>query len=96
MRPPADHSLRKYFAVAGAADTGRFKQFRKGITQLEQEGVAQVLRSDLRGDAAPILAAVGPLQFEVASHRLEHEFGSPVRLERLAYSLAQLTRSTKR
>jgi peptide chain release factor 3 len=82
----------EHFAVARAGDAGRSKQFRRGITQLEQEGVVQVLRSDLRGDAAPVLAAVGPLQFEVAAHRLEHEFRSPVQLERLPYSLAMLTR----
>ncbi|HSK26931.1 MAG TPA: peptide chain release factor 3 [Jiangellales bacterium] len=83
----------EHFAVARAKDSGRSKQFRRGITQLEQEGVVQVLRSDLRGDAAPVLAAVGPLQFEVSAHRMEHEFRSPVQLEYLAYSLARLTRT---
>ena len=47
------------------------------------EGVVQVLRSDLRGDQAPVLAAVGPMQFEVVEHRMEHEFSAPVDLERL-------------
>ncbi len=51
---------------AAAEDSGRYKQFRRGIEQLEQEGVVQVLRSDRRGDQAPVLAAVGPMQFEVA------------------------------
>ena len=60
------------------ADSGRYKQFRRGIEQLDQEGVVQVLRSDLRGDQAPVLAAVGPMQFEVAEHRMGHEFGAPV------------------
>ena len=46
--------------MARALDSGRYKQFRRGIEQLEQEGVVQVLRSDLRGDQAPVLAAVGP------------------------------------
>ena len=36
-----------------AKDIGRYKQFRRGIEQLDQEGVVQVLRSDLRGDQAP-------------------------------------------
>ncbi len=74
-----------------AEDSGRYKQFRRGIEQLEQEGTVQVLRSDLRGDQAPVLAAVGPMQFEVASHRLAGEFGAPARLDRLPYSLARLT-----
>ena len=62
-----------------------------GIEQLDHEGVVQVLRSDLRGDQAPVLAAVGPMQFEVAEHRMGHEFGAPVTLERLDYSLARRT-----
>ena len=52
----------------------------------------QVLRSDLRGDQAPVLAAVGPMQFEVAQHRLAGEFSAPARLDRLPYSLARLHR----
>jgi hypothetical protein len=65
------------FAVARAKDPGRYKQFRRGIEQLEHEGVVQVLRSDLRGDQAPVLAAVGALQFEVAAQRLGTEFNAP-------------------
>ncbi|WP_216215695.1 peptide chain release factor 3 [Amycolatopsis aidingensis] len=75
-----------HFATARPADLSRAKQFRKGIEQLESEGVVQVLRSDLRGDAVPVFAAVGPMQFEVAAHRLEHEFKSPVKLDRLPYT----------
>src|SRR5690606_37365348 len=65
------------------------KQFRKGMAQLEQEGVVQVLVSDLRGDASPVLAAVGPLQFEVAAFRMEHEFSAPMVLETLPLSVAR-------
>lgn len=89
--PPIPSFAPEHFAVVRAADTGKAKQFRRGIEQLEQEGVVQVLRSDLRGDAAPILAAVGPLQFEVAAHRMEHEFRSRITFERLPYSLARIT-----
>jgi len=81
----------EHFAVARARDSGRYKQFRRGVHQLEQEGVVQVLRSDRRGDQAPVFAAVGPMQFEVASHRMEHEFGAPIALERLDYSVARRT-----
>jgi peptide chain release factor 3 len=90
--PPIPSFSPEHFAVARAVDSGRYKQFRRGITQLEQEGVVQVLRSDLRGDQAPVLAAVGPMQFEVATHRMRAEFGAPVRLEALRYSVARLTR----
>ncbi len=80
----------EHFVSARAADPGRAKQFRRGIAQLEQEGVVQVMVSEARGDGAPILAAVGPLQFEVATFRMQHEFNAPIRTEPLEYSLARL------
>jgi peptide chain release factor 3 len=89
--PPIPSFAPEHFAVVRALDSGRYKQFRRGIEQLEQEGVVQVLRSDLRGDQAPVLAAVGPMQFEVATHRMEHEFGAPVVMDRLEYTLARRT-----
>jgi peptide chain release factor 3 len=89
--PPMPSFAPEHFAVARAEDSGRYKQFRKGIEQLDQEGVVQVLRSDLRGDQAPVLAAVGPMQFEVAEHRMRADFGAPIRLERLDYTLARRT-----
>ncbi|SDM91296.1 peptide chain release factor 3 [Allokutzneria albata] len=80
----------EHFSVARPSDLGRAKQFRKGIQQLEEEGVVQVLRSDRRGDAAPVLAAVGPMQFEVAAHRIEAEFGVKLLLDRLPYRIARI------
>lgn len=81
----------EHFATARALDAGRYKQFRRGIEQLDQEGVVQVLRSEVRGDQAPVLAAVGPMQFEVAAARMAAEFNAPIHLEKLAYTLAQRT-----
>src|SRR5918998_903485 len=81
----------EHFAVVRGADAGSFKQFRRGIEQLDSEGVIQVLTSDLRGDQAPVLAAVGPLQFEVVTARLESEFRAPVTLEPLGYSVTRRT-----
>jgi len=72
-------------------EAGKQKQFRRGIEQLDTEGVVQVLASDLRGDQAPVLAAVGPLQFDVVLHRLEHEFGARAELDHLHYTLARRT-----
>ena len=51
----------------------------------------QVLRDPDLGDQAPMLAAVGPMQFEVAVHRLENEFGAPVELSPTSYRVARLT-----
>jgi peptide chain release factor 3 len=81
----------EHFAVARVKDTGRFKQFRKAIAQLDEEGVVQVLRDPDLGDQAPMLAAVGPMQFDVASWRLEHEFGAPTELRHTSYKLARRT-----
>jgi len=81
----------EHFTVARARDTGRFKQFRKGIAQLDEEGVVQVLRDRDTGDQAPVLAAVGPMQLEVALWRLEHEFGAPTELSPTRYSIARKT-----
>lgn len=78
-----------HFAVARPKDLSRAKQFRKGVDQLESEGVVQILRSDRRGDATPVFAAVGPMQFEVAAHRLEAEFGTAVSLDRMPYSIVR-------
>lgn len=81
----------EHFSVARVQDTGRFKQFRRGIAQLDEEGVVQVLRRADHGDQAPILAVVGPMQFEVASHRLANEFGAPAELSPTAYHVARRT-----
>jgi peptide chain release factor 3 len=89
--PPIPSFAPVHFAVARSKDSSKHKQFRKGIDQLDSEGVIQVLSSDRRGDQAPVLAAVGPLQFEVVLHRLEYEFSAPSEVSRLSYSLARRT-----
>jgi peptide chain release factor 3 len=89
--PPIPSFAPEHFMVVRAKDSGKYKQFRRGISQLEQEGVIQILRSDLRGEASPVLAAVGPMQFEVAEHRLATEMSSPVTMDRLEYTTARRT-----
>lgn len=79
------------FQVARVLDTGKFKQFRSGIAQLDEEGVVQVLRRPDIGDQAPIFAAVGALQFEVARTRLESEFNAPIELNPTSWSIARIT-----
>ena len=51
-----------------------------------------MLRSERRSQQTPVLAAVGPMQFEVVSHRMEHDFRAPMRLESLPYTFARRTR----
>ena len=94
--PPIPSFAPEHFAVVRGKDAGKAKQFRRGIEQLDTEGVVQVLRSDLRGDQAPVLAAVGPLQFDVVLHRLEHEFGARADLDHLDYSMARRTDRRRR
>ncbi len=89
--PPIPRFEPELFAVARPLDVSRTKQFRKGLTQLEEEGVIQVLRDRDGGDVAPVLAAVGAMQFEVFTYRLEHEFGARVELSPTSYSVARRT-----
>ena len=89
--PPIPSFAPEHFSIARVKDTGRYKQFRSGISQLDEEGVVQVLRHADVGDQAPVLAAVGPMQFEVVAYRLEHEFGAPVELSPTAYRVCRRT-----
>jgi peptide chain release factor 3 len=89
--PPLPSFPPEHFAVARTSDTSAAKRFRRGIEQLDAEGVVQVLRSEQRGEQAPVLAAVGPMQFEVATYRLEAEFGVHVQLDHLPYEIAART-----
>ena len=89
--PPIPTFAPEHFSIARVRDTGRFKQFRKGIAQLDEEGVVQLLRDRDLGDQAPVLAAVGPMQFDVALWRLELEFGAPTELSPTSYRVARRT-----
>ena len=69
------------FAFLHNPNTGKYKQFRQGLDQLLQEGVIQILHLKDSATKTPLLAAVGPLQFEVVQYRLESEYGAESRLE---------------
>ncbi|MEU1984364.1 peptide chain release factor 3 [Nocardia sp. NPDC019395] len=89
--PPIPSFAPEHFAALRAQSAGKYKQFRKAIDQLDSEGVVQVLRNDARGDASPVLAAVGPMQFEVVTARMQGEFGVETQLDHLAYTIARRT-----
>src|ERR1019366_9241037 len=55
--PPIPSFAPEHFAVVRGKEAGKQKQFRRGIEQLDTEGVVQVLASDLRGDQAPVRGA---------------------------------------
>jgi peptide chain release factor 3 len=89
--PPMPLFSPEHFRVVRPQDTSKHKQFRRGIDQLDHEGVIQVMRSELRGDQAPVLGAVGPMQFEVVEERMTHDFNAAIRFEELPYQLARRT-----
>jgi len=70
-------------------NTAKYKQFRTGLDQLLQEGVIQVLQLREAATKAPLLAAVGPLQFEVVQFRLESEYGAVSRLEAAPWTVVR-------
>ncbi|WP_335989032.1 peptide chain release factor 3 [Glycomyces sp. MUSA5-2] len=89
--PPLPAFAPEHFGALQMHDTSKAKRFRRGIAQLDAEGVVQVLYSERRGEATPVLAAVGPLQFEVTTARLQAEFDVPATISNLPYQLARLT-----
>ncbi|UFT00111.1 peptide chain release factor 3 [Nocardia huaxiensis] len=89
--PPIPSFAPEHFAILRAQSAGKYKQFRKAIDQLDSEGVVQVLRNDVRGDASPVLAAVGPMQFEVVTARMLGEYNVETNLDNLPYQLARRT-----
>jgi peptide chain release factor 3 len=69
-----------------------FKRFRLGLDQLLQEGVVQALEVSGGDRKVPLLAAVGPLQFEVVQHRLLGEYGAESRFEPAQWQIARWVR----
>ena len=61
------------------ADPMKSKQLAKGITQLMDEGVAQLFTKGTNN--RKIIGTVGQLQFEVLQYRLKHEYGASCRYE---------------
>ena len=66
-----------------------FKNFRKGVNELREEGAVQILYDKDQSKRDPILAAVGQLQLEVVQHRLANEYGVETRLEPMGYQVAR-------
>lgn len=64
----------EHFRYINNADPMKAKQLNKGISQLMDEGVAQLFTLELNG--RKIIGTVGALQYEVIQYRLEHEYGA--------------------
>jgi peptide chain release factor 3 len=65
------------------------KKFRLGLEQLLQEGVVQVFFVGAGQVKTPLLAAVGPLQFEVVQHRMQAEYQAESGLEPSVYKMVR-------
>ncbi|MCS4489976.1 peptide chain release factor 3 [Corynebacterium sp. ES2794-CONJ1] len=89
--PPMPQFAPEHFRTLRAKSLGKYKQFRKALDQLAAEGVVQILRNDARGDAAPVMAAVGPMQFEVMMARMENEYNVETQADPIPYSVARRT-----
>lgn len=77
------------FAYLRNPNPSKFKQFRKGVSELQEEGAIQIMYSIDEAKRDPILGAVGQLQFEVVQFRLQSEYGVESLLETLPYSVAR-------
>jgi peptide chain release factor 3 len=79
----------EFFATLRAKAATRQKQFQKGLEQLEEEGVMQLLRMHEGLRSEPILAVVGALQFDVMQSRLESEYNVETTIQRLPFTIAR-------
>ena len=69
------------FRYVNNADPLKYKQLDKGLTQLMDEGVAQLFIKE--DNNRKIIGTVGALQFDVIQYRLEHEYGAKCSYEPL-------------
>ncbi len=77
------------FAYLHNKNIDRSKQFNKGVAQLVEEAVIQVLYPTGHVRRSPILAAVGVLQFDVVVARLAAEYQVETRIEPLNHNCAR-------
>ena len=87
--PPIPTFAPERFATVRNRDTSRYKQFRSGLAQLDEEGVVHVFRRPEYGDQEPLFAGVGQLQFEVAAYRMANEFGAEITMSPAPWELAR-------
>ncbi len=75
------------FTYINNPSTSDAKKYRAGLDQLLQEGVVQSFTARNAPPGATLLAAVGPLQFEVVQYRLQAEYGATSRLDPTPWTL---------
>ncbi len=77
------------FAVLQNRSLAKHKQFHKGLAQLVEEGVVQLLYDTESMRREPILAAVGELQFDVVKARMAAEYNVETDVEHLPFAAAR-------
>jgi peptide chain release factor 3 len=75
------------FTYIANPNAGDAKRYRAGLEQLLQEGVVQAFTARNAPPGATLLAAVGPLQFEVVQWRLQAEYNAESRLTPTPWTL---------
>ena len=75
------------FAYLSNPTSADAKKYRAGLDQLMQEGVVQSFTVRFSPPGSTLLAAVGPLQFEVVQARLETEYNAKSHLESAPFQL---------
>jgi peptide chain release factor 3 len=86
---PVPRFAPEVFATVRPAEPIRRRQMVDGLRQLAEEGAVQLFQRRDQGPIDPIVAAVGALQLDVLKHRLEHEYGTEVRVEPIGFSHAR-------
>jgi peptide chain release factor 3 len=71
----------EFFARVTLLNPLKSKQLGKGLLQLSEEGATQLFSA--LSSALPVIGVVGELQFDVLKHRLEHEYGAEVQLDKI-------------
>ena len=82
----------EHFVKVKLVDASRRKSLSKGLDQLAQEGLIQMFSDPYGGSAAPVLGAVGPLQFEVLQFRMQHEYNVELRFTPIDLKVARWPR----
>jgi peptide chain release factor 3 len=86
---PIPRFMPEFFARLINLDISKYKQFNKGLRQLEREGAVQVLYDVDAQRRDPILAVVGKLQFEVVQARMLDEYNVKTRVEMMPHQLSR-------
>ncbi len=89
--PPVRILVPEILAFARNRNSTRHKQFHRGLSQLHEEGVLELLHQPQVGTQSPIVAGIGSMQFEVARERMSREFGVEVALEPAPWKRARRT-----